>query len=142
MGTAAMAAAGMMGGPAMGAGREKEGFIWATLLHMGRNMWSDVPVPFWGPKANRVTDPKKLTSVCAADHLRFDEDGRPQNFLTEDKVKELCAISNINTFKSKVKNEVVTRAEKAYMLKCMEDLHINDYDQFWRTSKYLVIQVK
>jgi hypothetical protein len=31
-------------------------------------------VPFWGPKANRVTDPKKLTSVCAADHLRFDED--------------------------------------------------------------------
>ena len=61
MGTAAMAAAGMMGGPAMGAGREKEGFIWATLLHMGRNMWSDVPVPFWGPKANRVTDPKKLT---------------------------------------------------------------------------------
>ena len=48
-------------------------FIWAVLLHMGRNMWSDVPVPFWGPKSNRITDPKKLTGVCAADHLRFDE---------------------------------------------------------------------
>jgi hypothetical protein len=49
-------------------------FIWAALLHMGYNMWSDVPVPFWGPKANRQTDPEQLKWVCAADHLRFDEE--------------------------------------------------------------------
>ena len=48
-------------------------FIWAALLHMGYNMWSDVPVPFWGPKANRQTDPEQLKWICAADHLRFDE---------------------------------------------------------------------
>ena len=70
-----------------------------------------------------------INDAPTREYLHFDEDGRPQNFLTEDKVKELCAISKINTFKSKVKNEVVTRAEKAYMLKCMEDLHINDYDK-------------
>lgn len=62
-------------GAGLGAARaaEKDGFIWAALLHMGYNMWSDVPVPFWGPKANRMTDPKQLSWVCAADHLRFDE---------------------------------------------------------------------
>ena len=72
IGTAAMVAVGLAGRNVMAA-EKKDEFIWAALLHMGRNMWSDVPVPFWGPKANRITDPKKLTSVCAADHLRFDE---------------------------------------------------------------------
>ena len=67
-----MAAVGLAGRNVMAA-EKKDEFIWAALLHMGRNMWSDVPVPFWGPKANLITDPKKLTSVCAADHLRFDE---------------------------------------------------------------------
>jgi hypothetical protein len=50
-----------------------EKFIWAALFHMGYNMWSDVPVPFWGPKNNCVRDPEQLKWICAADHLRFDE---------------------------------------------------------------------
>ena len=43
-------------------------FIWAQLLHMGTNMWSDVPVKSWGP-----FKPEDLHLVCQADHLRFDE---------------------------------------------------------------------
>jgi hypothetical protein len=43
-------------------------FIWGALLHMGTNMWSDVPVKNWGP-----FKPDELHLVCAADHLRFDE---------------------------------------------------------------------
>ena len=73
MGTAAMAACGLARHGAIGAEPKKDAFIWAALLHMGYNMWSDVPVPFWGPKANRQTDPEQLKWVCAADHLRFDE---------------------------------------------------------------------
>ena len=43
-------------------------FIWGVLLHMGTNMWSDVPVKSWGP-----FKPEDLHLVCQADHLRFDE---------------------------------------------------------------------
>jgi hypothetical protein len=47
---------------------EKSPFIWGALLHMGTNMWSDVPVKAWGP-----LKPEDLHLVCRADHLRFDE---------------------------------------------------------------------
>ena len=42
--------------------------IWGALLHMGTNMWSDVPVKSWGPFKS-----EDLHLVCQADHLRFDE---------------------------------------------------------------------
>jgi len=42
--------------------------IWGALLHMGTNMWSDVPVKQWG-----AFKPDELHLVCAADHLRFEE---------------------------------------------------------------------
>jgi len=42
--------------------------IWGALLHMGTNMWSDIPVKKWGP-----FKPDELHLVCAADHLRFEE---------------------------------------------------------------------
>lgn len=44
------------------------GFIWSALLHMGTNMWSDIPVSAWGPFKG-----EQLKLVCKADHLRFDE---------------------------------------------------------------------
>ena len=74
IGAAAMAAGGAIAETANPAPAAKDDFIWADLLHMGYNMWSDQPVPYWGPKANRQTDPERLKWVCAADHLRFDED--------------------------------------------------------------------
>jgi hypothetical protein len=44
------------------------GFMWGALLHMGVNMWSDIPVDKWG-----AFKPDELHLVCQADHLRFDE---------------------------------------------------------------------
>jgi hypothetical protein len=65
-GTAAALTAAM---PKLGVARESTpGFIWGALLHMGANMWSDVPVKSWGN-----LKPDELRLVCAADHLRFDE---------------------------------------------------------------------
>ena len=65
-GAAAIAAAGLAR-----SGRAEEGragLMWGALLHMGTNMWSDVPVTSWGPFKG-----EQLSLVCQADHLRFDE---------------------------------------------------------------------
>ncbi len=43
-------------------------FLWGALLHMGTNMWSDIPVKRWGK-----FKPEELHLVCEADHLRFNE---------------------------------------------------------------------
>jgi hypothetical protein len=65
-GAAAAFAAGLPNkGGAQGAA---PAFIWGALLHMGTNMWSDVPVKKWG-----AFKPEELQLVCAADHVRFDE---------------------------------------------------------------------
>ena len=48
--------------------RKNDGQIWAALLHMGTNMWSDQPVSSWGPYKG-----DQLSLVCQADHVRFDE---------------------------------------------------------------------
>ena len=42
----------------------------AMLLHLGTNMWSDIPVASWGPFKSR----EDLDLVCAADHLRCDRE--------------------------------------------------------------------
>jgi hypothetical protein len=42
--------------------------IWANLLHLSFNMWSDCPVTRWGDLKKR-----DLEYVCAAPDLRFDE---------------------------------------------------------------------
>ena len=65
-GAAAIAAAGLAR-----SGRAEEGragLMWGALLHMGTNMWSDVPVTSWGPFKG-----EQLSLVCQADHLRFDD---------------------------------------------------------------------
>lgn len=46
----------------------RKGLLWGALLHMGTNMWSDVPVASWGPFKG-----EQLQLVCQADRLRFDE---------------------------------------------------------------------
>jgi hypothetical protein len=51
-----------------GAQAAPQPFMWGVLLHMGVNMWSDIPVMSWGPYKG---DDLKL--LCQADHLRFDE---------------------------------------------------------------------
>ena len=41
----------------------------AILLHLGKNMWSDVPVASW----DKCKTPEDLAGVCVADHVRCDE---------------------------------------------------------------------
>jgi len=46
----------------------KEETIWAALFHMGTNMWCDQVPDRWGPFKG-----DELKLICAADHVRFDE---------------------------------------------------------------------
>jgi len=67
--TSAAAAVLLAGMPALAAPPSADPkFIWGALLHMGTNMWSDIPVKGWGS-----FKPDELHLVCAADHLRFDQ---------------------------------------------------------------------
>ena len=43
-------------------------FIWGALLHMGVNMWSDIPLVKHGKYQG-----EDMQLLCQADHLRFDE---------------------------------------------------------------------
>jgi hypothetical protein len=68
-GAAAAAAAAAAGLPVAGrAQASAPDLLWGALLHMGTNMWSDIPVSSWGPFKG-----EQLSLVCQADHLRFDE---------------------------------------------------------------------
>ena len=69
IGTAAMAAGGMMAGcGTAAAARKDDGFIWAALLHMGTNMWCDQM-----PEEHSIYKGENLSLICKADHVRFDE---------------------------------------------------------------------
>lgn len=48
---------------------EKKPEIWAGLLHIGQNMWSDIPVKEWLSYPTK----EELANVCGADHVRCDE---------------------------------------------------------------------
>jgi len=65
-GSLAMAAAAGAGRAA--AQQTVPSVMWGALLHMGVNMWSDIPVDAWGAFKG-----EQLKLVCQADHLRFDE---------------------------------------------------------------------
>ena len=64
VGAAAMA----VGGMAFGA--KKDDFIWAALLHMGYNMWSDRPCV--GREIPQDEKERAIWDANQADWLRFD----------------------------------------------------------------------
>ena len=58
-------AAALMPAAAAGSGR----LTWCGLLHIGQNMWSDIPVREWLSYPTK----EELANVCGADHVRCDE---------------------------------------------------------------------
>lgn len=66
------------------------------------------------------------------------EDGtRLQVFLTDEKITELFNnIKNLQEFEAKLKDTVVTRAEKHYVIQAISKLGINDYAKIRATEKY------
>lgn len=61
--------------------------------------------------------------------LSFDDEGRKQTFLSNDIVKKMFDLKTQKSFEDNVRKNVITRAEKAYLLKCIKSLGINDYQK-------------
>jgi len=67
-GSSALAVTALDGCTGARAGRfVADGEIRAMLMHLGWNMWSDVPVDTWGPYKG-----EELSCVCASDRVRTD----------------------------------------------------------------------
>ena len=64
-------------------------------------------------------------------YLEFDsEDGkRKQNIITTEKVKGWFELKTLSAFEKNIKSNVVTRAEKQYLLTLIDELKLNEYDK-------------
>jgi hypothetical protein len=59
--------------------------------------------------------------------LSFDVDSKKQDFLTQEMVKKIFDLKTQKTFEEYIKKNVVTRAEKFYLLHTIKALKLNDY---------------
>lgn len=59
--------------------------------------------------------------------LSFDVDSKKQVFLTQDTIKKIFELKTQKSFEENIKKNVVTRAEKIYLLHTIKTLKLNDY---------------
>lgn len=63
------------------------------------------------------------------EELSFDVGNKKQDFLTQDSIKSMFELKTDKAFKTNVEKNVVTRAEKYYLLHTIKSLKINDYSK-------------
>lgn len=59
--------------------------------------------------------------------LSFDMDSKPQTFLKHDDINRFFALKTQKSFEDNITNNVVTRAEKAFLIESIKTLGINDH---------------
>lgn len=71
-------------------------------------------------------------------YLEFDsEDGkRKQNVISKDRVAKWFELKTFATFKKNIEDNVKTRAEKQYLLKCIKDLKLDSYEKIEFCKEY------
>lgn len=71
-------------------------------------------------------------------YLEFDsEDGkRTQNVINKDKIKRWFELKTMESFKNNIKKNVVTRAEKQFLLKAIKEMGLNEYDKIEFCKQY------
>lgn len=77
-------------------------------------------------------------------YLEFDsQDGkRKQTVLTPDNVKKWFELKTFNAFKKNIENNVVTRAEKQYLLTLINELKLNEYDKIQFCQDYCKFKLR
>lgn len=77
-------------------------------------------------------------------YFEFDsEDGkRKQNILTAEKVKGWFELKTFNSFKKNIESNVITRAEKQYLLTLIEQLKLNEYDKINFCQEYCKFRLR
>lgn len=61
--------------------------------------------------------------------LSFDIDDKKQEFLTPESIKKFYDLKTKKAFEENIKKNVVTRAEKFYLLHTIKNLKLNDYEK-------------
>lgn len=61
--------------------------------------------------------------------LSFDIGDQKQEFLTQDAIKKIFELKTKKSFEENIKKNVVTRAEKFYLLHTIKNLKLNDYSK-------------
>lgn len=61
--------------------------------------------------------------------LTFDTDEKPQTFLSDDIIKRMFELKTQKAFEDNIKKNVITRAEKAYLLDRIKAFGFNDYQK-------------
>lgn len=77
-------------------------------------------------------------------YLEFDsEDGkRKQNIITTEKVKGWFELKTLSAFEKNIKANVVTRAEKQYLLTLIDELKLNEYDKISFCQTYCKFKLR
>lgn len=61
--------------------------------------------------------------------LSFEIDETPQEFLTQDTIKKIYNLKTKKAFEENIRKNVVTRAEKFYLLHTIKNLKFNEYEK-------------
>lgn len=77
-----------------------------------------------------------IDNADVREYLGFDEEDRKQNVLTYEKVKEWFKIKRLESFIATIEGNVITRAEKKYLIKAIEDLDLDSYKKIDFCKRY------
>lgn len=72
--------------------------------------------------------------------LSFEVGAKKQDCLTVDKIKDAFELKTMKSFKDRIEKNVVTRAEKAYLMSSIKTLGLNEYDKIAFCIEHTKIQ--
>jgi Fe-S cluster biosynthesis and repair protein YggX len=77
-------------------------------------------------------------------YLEFDsEDGkRTQNIISSDKVAKWFELKTMTAFKKNIEENVITRAEKQFVLKAIQDLKLDSYEKIEFCKEYCKFKLR
>ncbi|MSA02155.1 hypothetical protein GKG47_08885 [Lactonifactor sp. BIOML-A3] len=72
--------------------------------------------------------------------LSFEIDGKPQAFLTHDDINRYFSLKTQRSFEDNITKNIVTRAEKAFLIESIKALGLNDYQKIAFCIEYTGIK--
>ena len=68
--------------------------------------------------------------------LEFETDDEKQKVLSLDEIKRIFSLKTMNAFKKNIEENVLTRAEKVFLIETIKTQKFNDYEKIMFCEKY------
>lgn len=68
--------------------------------------------------------------------LEFETDDEKQKVLSLDEIKRIFSLKTMNAFKKNIEENVLTRAEKVFLMETIKTQKFNDYEKIMFCEKY------